>query len=166
MRWQSGEPISIVSARATLNRAGRSGLNTVNSTLSVQELQQRTGLFFDATGRPVMFDPALIAAVRANPENNPFLTNPTAGNVGNLQLTPVSGPSTFFLDMSLIKRTNISENVNIEFRAEAFNVLNHTAFDLRTNPNEQAQNINAGSFGQITTTSPPRIMQFGLKLNF
>ena len=48
------------------NRAGRSGLNTVNSTLSVQQLQDRTGLFFDATGRPVLFDPALISAVRAN----------------------------------------------------------------------------------------------------
>lgn len=172
MRWQSGEPIAIVSARGTLNRAGRSTLNTVNSTLSVQQLQDRTGLFFDATGRPVMFDPALIAAVRANaaapePGGNPFLTNPVAGFVGNLQLTPVSGPSTFFLDMSMIKRTNITENVNIEFRAEAFNVLNHTAFDLRSTPvNEQLQNINAGSFGQITTANPPRIMQFGLKLIF
>lgn len=166
MRWQSGEPIAIVSARSTLNRAGRSGLNTVNSTLSVQELQQRTGLFFDATGRPVLFDPALISAVRANanapePGGNPFLTNPTAGNVGSLQLTPVSGPSVFFLDMSMIKRTNITERVNVEFRAEAFNVLNHTAFDVG-----QTQSINAAGFGQITSTFAPRVMQFGLKLNF
>jgi hypothetical protein len=166
MRWQSGEPIAIVSARSTLNRAGRSGLNTVNSTLSVQQLQDRTGLFFDATGRPVLFDPALISAVRANanapePGGNPFLTNPTAGNVGSLQLTPVSGPSVFFLDMSMIKRTNITERVNIEFRAEAFNVLNHTAFDV-----SQTQSINAAGFGQITGSFAPRVMQFGLKLNF
>jgi len=135
VRWQSGEPIAIVSARGTLNRGGRSGLNTVNSTLSVQELQDRTGLFFDATGRPVLFNPALISAVRANasapePGGNPFLTNPLSGFVGGLQLTPVSGPSVFFLDMSMIKRTNITERVNVEFRAEAFNVLNHTAFDV------------------------------------
>ena len=163
MRWQSGEPIAIVSARATLNRAGRSGLNTVDSTLSVQDLQQRTGLFFDATGRPVMFDPAFIAAVRANPEpgGNAFLTNPRSGFVGGLQLTPVSGPSVFFLDMSMIKRTNITERVNVEFRAEAFNVLNHTAFDV-----SQTQNINSGAFGQITGAFAPRVMQFGLKLNF
>ncbi|MGZ5434664.1 MAG: outer membrane beta-barrel protein [Pyrinomonadaceae bacterium] len=174
MRWQSGEPISIISARATLNRGGRSGLNTVNSTLSVQELQDRTGLFFDATGRPVMFDPALIAAVRANaaapePGGNPFLTNPLSGSVGNLQLTPVSGPSVFFLDMSMIKRTNITERVNLEFRAEAFNVLNHTAFDLsppQLGNVTATQNINAGSFGQITSSFAPRVLQFGLKLNF
>ena len=163
MRWQSGEPIAIVSARATLNRAGRSTLNTVDSTLSVQELQQRTGLFYDATGRPVLFDPAFITAVRANPEpgGNAFLTNPRAGFVGGLQLTPVSGPSVFFLDMSMIKKTSITENVNIEFRAEAFNVLNHTAFDV-----SQTQNINSAAFGQITSTFDPRIMQFGLKLIF
>jgi hypothetical protein len=102
-----------------------------------------------------MFDPTL----------RPALSNPTAaGFVGALQLTPVSGPSVFFLDMSMIKRTNITERVNIEFRAEAFNVLNHTAFDITAT--QQAQSINAASFGQFTTTFAPRVMQFGLKLNF
>lgn len=165
-RWQSGEPISIVSARGTLNRAGRSGLNTVNSTLNVQQLQEQTGLYFDpATGRPRIFDPALIAAVRANPENNAFLTNPqTPGVVGGLQLTPVSGPSAFYLDMSVIKRTNITERINLEFRAEAFNVLNHTVFDLTVA--QQIQNINSATFGQFTSTAPPRILQFAAKLNF
>jgi hypothetical protein len=171
MRWQSGEPISIVSARATVNRAGRSGLNTVDSTLTVQQLQERTGLFFDANGSPVMFDPALIAAVRATgaaepdrPVSNAFLTNPRPGFFGNLQLTPVSGPSMFFLDMSLIKRTSITERVNVEFRAEAFNVLNHTNFDLTAA--QHNQNINAASFGRFTTTTPPRVLQFAAKLNF
>jgi hypothetical protein len=165
-RWQSGEPVSIVSARGTLNRAGRSGLNTVNSTLSNQALQEQTGLFFDpVSGRPRLFDPTLIAAVRANPEDNAFLANPrTPGQVGNLQLTPVSGPSAFYLDMSVIKRTNITERMNVEFRAEAFNVLNHTVFDLTAT--QQLQNINSATFGQFTTTAPPRILQFAAKFNF
>ncbi len=178
MRWQSGEPISIISARGTVNRAGRSTVNTVDSTLSVAELQERTGLFFDpATGRPRLFDPALIAAVRANPdETNAFLTNPRSGFFGNLQLTPVSGPSVFFFDASLIKRTNITERVNVEFRVEAFNVLNHTAFDVQAtdlqgggagNVNElRVQNINSTFFGQINSTFDPRIIQFAAKLNF
>jgi hypothetical protein len=168
MRWQSGEPISITSGRSTLNRAGRSGLNTVDSTLTIQQLQDRTGLFFDANGRPVLFDPALIAAVRApgatepgTSASNPFLTNPTAGRPGTLQLTPVSGPSVFFLDMSVIKRTNITENTNVEFRAEAFNVLNHTAFNVG-----QTQNINSSAFGQINDTFAPRVIQFAIKFNF
>ena len=169
LRYQSGEPVSIVSARGTVNRAGRSGLNTVDSTLTVQQLQERTGLFFDANGSPVLFDPALIAAVRATgaaePDrpgvSNGFLTNPRPGFFGNLQLTPVSGPTVFFFDASMIKRTNITERVNLEFRVEAFNVLNKTNFNIT-----QAQNINAAAFGRITATFDPRIMQFAAKLNF
>lgn len=161
-RWQSGEPISIVSARGTLNRRGRSGINTVNSSLSVGELQDHTGLFFDpTTGQPLLFDPALIAAVRANPNSNQFLTNPASGTVGGLQLTPISGPSRLDLDMSLIKRIRFSENTNLEFRAEAFNVLNHTNFDVG-----QSQSINSANFGRITGTFDPRILQFALKFNF
>ncbi|HWS90017.1 MAG TPA: TonB-dependent receptor [Pyrinomonadaceae bacterium] len=177
LRWQSGEPVSITSARGTVNRGGRSTVNTVNSTLSVAELQSRTGLYFDpTTGRPRLFDPTLIAAVRANPENNEFLTNPRAGFFGNLQLTPVSGPSVFFMDASLIKRTNITERVNMEFRVEAFNVLNHTAFDVRgtdtqtgaaLNVNEiLIHNINSTAFGQIDSTFAPRVIQFAAKFNF
>ncbi len=168
MRWQSGEPVSIVSARATVNRAGRSTLNSVDSTLTVQQLQERTGLFFDANGSPVLFDPALIAAVRATGAAEPdrtttngFLTNPRPGFFGNLQLTPVSGPSVLFFDASLIKRTSITERVNLEFRVEAFNVLNKTNFNIG-----QVQNINAAAFGRITSTFDPRIMQFAAKLNF
>ena len=169
MRYQSGEPVSIVSARGTVNRGGRSGLNTVDSTLTVQQLQQRTGLFFDANGSPVLFDPALIAAVRAADATEPdrpgvtngFLTNPRPGFFGNLQLTPVSGPKVFFFDASMIKRTNITERVNVEFRIEAFNVLNHTNFNIG-----QSQNINSAAFGRITSTFDPRIMQFAAKLNF
>jgi hypothetical protein len=165
-RWQSGEPISIVSARATVNRAGRSGSNTVISSLSNQEIQAHTGLFFDATGRPVMFDPAWITAIRANPDNNAYFTNPGLGQFGNLQLTPVSGPSAFFLDMSMIKRTNITERVNMELRIEAFNVLNHTVFNLRDSPDDHIQNINSSTFGNISSTFAPRVLQFAIKLNF
>lgn len=168
---QSGVPISIVSQRGTLNRTGRSVKNTVDSTLSVDDLRQRSGLFFDAQGRPVLFDPELIAAVRANPDNNAFLTNPRAGTVGSLQLTPVNGPSYFNLDMSLIKRTSITERVNIEFRAEAFNIFNHTNFRVvndrgQTTVNQQVQSINSANFGRITDTYSPRVLQFAAKFNF
>jgi carboxypeptidase family protein len=161
--WQSGEPLSITSGgRGTLNRRARSTVNTVNSTLSVADLQGRTGLFFNpVTGQPQLFDPALIAAVRANPNSNPFLTNPLPGTVGSLQLTPLSGPGRFNLDMSVIKRTRITENTNIEFRAEAFNVLNHTNFNIA-----QTASINSSSFGNVTATFDPRILQFALKFNF
>ncbi|MBK9314557.1 MAG: TonB-dependent receptor [Acidobacteria bacterium] len=159
LRWQSGEPISIVSARGTLNRAGRSTKNSVVTSLSVSDLQKRTGLFRDSQGRPLIFDPSLIGADgRANTQ---FFQNPTSGTLGTLQLTPVSGPGRFDLDVSLIKRTALTERANLEFRVEAFNLLNKTNFDVG-----QAQNINNTTFGRITTTFAPRVMQVAARINF
>ncbi len=159
IRWQSGEPISIVSARGTLNRTGRSGKNAANSTLSVSELQSKTGLFRDSQGRPILFDPSLIGADgRANTQ---LFQNPTSGTLGTLQLTPVSGPGRFDFDAGFIKRTGITERVNFEFRFEAFNLFNRTNFNVG-----QTQNINSTTFGRITSTFDPRVLQFAAKLNF
>jgi hypothetical protein len=164
LRLQSGEPISIVSQRGTLNRAGRSVKNTVNSTLSVSELQKRTGVYRTADGRVLMFDPGLLAPEGSNSDsfaNGQFFQNPAAGQLGLLQLTPVSGPWFFNADMSLIKRTAIKENLNIEFRADAFNIFNRTNFNVG-----QVQNINDSQFGVINAAFAPRVLQFALKLNF
>jgi len=152
MRYQSGEPISIVSARGTLNRAARSGSNTVNTDLTVQDIQSNTGLYFDpVTGQPRLFPVGF--------ETN--FSNPTVGTLGNLQLTPVSGPKVLFTDMSLIKRTYFTETINVELRLEAFNVLNRTNFNVG-----QTQNINSPTFGFLTSTFDPRILQFAAKFNF
>jgi hypothetical protein len=120
-----------------------------------------TGVFSNpAGGRPLFLDPQLIGPDgRANPA---FFQNPGAGTYGSLQLTPIDGPGYWNLDMGFIKRTNITERVNIEFRAEIFNVLNHTNFFI----SGETQDINSQSFGQLTGTFDPRILQFALKLNF
>lgn len=158
---RTGRPISIVSNRGTVNRQGRSARNTVFTSLSRSELQERTGLFFDpATGRPQFFAPELIGADgRANSQ---FLQNPAAGQYGTLQLTPVSGPGFWNVDLSLIKRTKLKESVNLEFRAEAFNAFNHTNFFVSAENND----INSTAFGRLTQTFDPRIMQLSLKLTF
>ncbi len=166
---QSGRPISIVSARGTLNRVGRSGINSVNTNLSTSELQNITGLFFHpTTGQPLMFDPAVVQALLNDTsplrDQNPFFANPQPGTVGSLQLTPVSGPGLWNLDMGFIKRTSITETVNLEFRAEAFNIFNKTNFFIGSTA--LTQNINSSTFGQITQTFDPRILQFAVKLNF
>jgi Carboxypeptidase regulatory-like domain len=169
---QSGRPISIVSARGTLNRVGRSPRNTVNTSMSIEQLREITGLFFHpSTGRPLLFSPEVVQAVRNDTsplrDANGFFSNPGPGTVGNLQLTPVSGPGLWNLDVGFIKRTPITETVNIEFRIEAFNAFNKTNFLLSTA--QLSQNINNPTtqpFGEITQTFDPRILQFALKLNF
>ncbi|MCI0337203.1 MAG: TonB-dependent receptor [Acidobacteria bacterium] len=166
---RTGRPISIIAGtgsataggRGTVNRLGRSARNTANTSLSIDDLKGMTGLFRDPTsGLPILFDPKLIGPDgRANPQ---FFQNPAAGNYGLLHLTPVSGPGIWNVDLGLIKRTQIRETVNLEFRAEAFNAFNHTNFFI----NGESQDINNTTFGRITQTFDPRILQFGLKLNF
>ncbi|MGH9938556.1 MAG: hypothetical protein ACREAM_20135, partial [Blastocatellia bacterium] len=160
---RTGRPISFTSNRGTVNRQAntRSARNTVITSLSRSELQDRTGLFFDpASGRPLFVDPSLIGADgRGNPQ---VLQNPDAGQLGTLQLTPVSGPGFWNVDLSLIKRTKIRETWDLEFRTEAFNAFNHTNFSVSNENND----INATTFGRLTTTFAPRILQFAMKLNF
>ena len=57
-------------------------------------------------------------------------------------------------------QNRITEKLNVQFRAECFNVFNHTNFG---NPNT---NLNSGNFGIITGASAAREIQFGLKLLF
>jgi hypothetical protein len=74
------------------------------------------------------------------------------------------GPSLQSWDMGLFKNFRISTDMNVQFRAEFFNVFNQVNFDI------PATAVNSGTFGRITRTDPsfgdPRIIQFGLKLVF
>lgn len=157
---RTGRPISFVSGRGTVNRGARSGNNTANSPLTLSELQSLTGLFHNpVTGLPTVFDPSLIGADgRANPA---FFTHPAAGTFGRLSLTPVNGPGYWNVDTALIKRTRFKENLNLELRFEAFNVFNHTNFSVGEN-----FDINSTSFGKISSTFDPRILQLAVKFNF
>ncbi|MGE0126638.1 MAG: TonB-dependent receptor [Blastocatellales bacterium] len=158
---RTGRPITFTTNRGTVNRAGRSAKNTAVTSLSREQLQKLSRLSYDpATGRPLFIDPSLIGPDgRANPQ---MFQNPNAGEFGTLQLTPVSGLGYWNVDLSLIKRTRIKESWDLEFRAEAFNAFNHTSFFVGAENND----INSTSFGRLTQTFDPRILQFALKLNF
>lgn len=75
------------------------------------------------------------------------------------------------LDMAAIKNFALPwESTRLQFRAEVFNLLNHTNF-LPPNVscgafNSQTGACTQGSFGTITNTLDPRLIQLGLKLNF
>ncbi len=75
----------------------------------------------------------------------------------------IEGPPTVRWDADLYKNTNLTERVSLQFRAEAFNVLNHTNFNtfrsLRFSPTSTL-------FGQIGSARDARVMQLALKLLF
>ncbi len=86
------------------------------------------------------------------------------GTFGTVGRGAFHGPHLFSWDMGFFKTFAFTEQVNLQFRAEMFNIFNQVNF---ANPNI---NVSGGGFGRITTTHPnagdPRIIQFGLKLNF
>ena len=167
-QFRTGRPISILAGdgstaspfRDTLNRSARSGNNTANTTLTLSELQGHIGLYFDPkTGLPLVIDPSLIGS--DGRANTAFFTNPVAGDVGHLSLTPVDGPGYWNVDTALIKRIRFKERLGVELRLEAFNVFNHTNFSVPS-----ALDINSPDFGKINSTFDQRILQLAWKFTF
>jgi len=82
-------------------------------------------------------------------------------NFGNAGRNTVLGPRGFYWDFSTHKDFRIREAQELQFRWEAFNVLNHPAWGL---PNTSLSSTN---FGRITSTNGSmRQMQFALKYVF
>ena len=90
------------------------------------------------------------------------------GTLGNLGRNTVRGPHYADLDFSVTKETKISERINTQFRAEFFNILNHTNLGLpAATLFVNTGGTPTGSAGQITTiVGTPRQIQFALKIIF
>ena len=179
--WQytSGTPFSIFSGRGTFNRSARSVVNTVNTSLNKDQLDQVTGFFMTGNG-PYFISPSVIgpdgrgvAADGAAPftaqqalipgtggPGGQVFFNPDPGTIGTLQRRYFSGPWDFGWDMSLSKMVRIKERHSIQLRMETFNTFNHPAFYVG---NESANGgggsgssptrftVNNTTFGRITS---------------
>jgi hypothetical protein len=76
-------------------------------------------------------------------------------------LSNVRGPGTHDIDFSLFKNFQATDRVKVEFRAEAFNLLNQVVFG---SPN---LTLSSGQFGVITSqNNTPRQIQLALKAVF
>jgi len=80
--------------------------------------------------------------------------------LGNSSRNPVRGPHYRNADIAIIRRFPFGETRNVEFRTEIFNLTN--------TPPLGAPNVVVGApgYGSITSAGDPRVLQFGLKLNF
>jgi hypothetical protein len=91
---------------------------------------------------------------------------------GNSGRNVLIGPGTSNLDFSLFKNNHImriSENFNVQFRAEFFNILNHANFAVPVTPDHtdifNSTGAPTGVAGLLTsTTTDARQIQFALKL--
>lgn len=173
----SGVPISIRDPRGTLNRAGRSGLQTGTSSLTYAQIKALTGIFIQPNGTIYFIDPSILApngsVTNGNVEATPGASFPgqvffTAqpGQTGNLGRNFLTGPKYYNIDAGLIKNTRFGERINVQIRAEAFNLLNNTNFFIGEGSN--IFNVSSTTFGVISpgSTYSPRIMQFAFRFEF
>jgi hypothetical protein len=101
--------------------------------------------------------------------NSKAFRMPTPGTFGNVSRGSIRGPGLVNFDTSLFKKFRISERLNLQFRAEAFNLFNHSNFFY---PNSVVFVGNSAKYsysdtaGQITAAAISRQLQFALKLMF
>jgi hypothetical protein len=146
--WQSGVPLTITAnsgqspTGATVNRANRTGSGTISNPTPA--------VWFDTSAYQ-------LPAFNASSASRPTRQFGTAG-VGT-----VYGPHFFTYDMTLHKTFAIREHYKLQFRAEAYNPLNHP--DLG-NPDTE---VTSGTFGVVRASNAsynPRSIQFGARLDF
>jgi hypothetical protein len=138
---QSGNPVNIV-----INNVAFTGTNN--------------------TVRPDVTGPVeILGTVNRWFDISPFVV--PVGRFGNLGRNVVIGPGFNNTDISLIKRTKLTESQLIEFRWEVFDVFNHANFG------QPGRVVGTQAFGQIVNTRFPtgdsgssRQMQFALKYKF
>jgi hypothetical protein len=95
------------------------------------------------------------------------------GFLGNIKRNSVSGPGTVGADISITKNTKVTEKLDVQFRAEMFNFINHLNPGA-ANPfsgfvlgaiNQPGGGDGRTQYSQSPTVTPRQI-QFALKLQF
>jgi hypothetical protein len=100
-------------------------------------------------------------------------TGPAVGSWGTLGHDALRGPGRDSWNLALHKIFTFTEHSNFEFRAEAFNVWNHTQWKadvqnggIGSNCGWSSGACTGGNFGTITSAWDPRVIQLAGKLSF
>ncbi|MFN0108782.1 MAG: carboxypeptidase regulatory-like domain-containing protein [Blastocatellia bacterium] len=170
----SGSPIGLGSGVSTFNQ------NTDNTPVLVGDFAPNFGkaqkvangvVYFD--GLKQVTDPSIAGVTTSqglqgrstllavtDASGKVLLINPVPGQIGTMSQLYLYGPGSFRLDINLIKRVRIHEDINFEFRVDAIDVLNTPQWG---NPNTD---INSVNFGRITGAGGNRIVVLTGKINF
>lgn len=92
--------------------------------------------------------------------NRAAFTAPAPGYFGNAGTGIIRGPGLINFDMTLYKDFAITEKQKLQFRAEFFNVFNHTNFTTVSTA------YGSAAFGQVTAAADPRIAELVLRYQF
>lgn len=157
-RIASGLPINVTQP------SGQSVAGNLVTTSSVPQRPNLVGNPYAHNGKQYL-NPAAFAV-------------PAPGTYGNLGYDAIKGPLFNNWDAALQKNVAIHEQIGLEFRAEMFNVPNHMSFfavsgglgAAQSNgtyaPNYNSNGKFNNAFGQVTSATDPRTMEFVLRVHF
>jgi hypothetical protein len=93
--------------------------------------------------------------------NTTCFVAPANGELGNASRVPATGPDFVNTDFSVIKQFPLPREMGLNFRAEFFNLFNHSQFGSPVN------DVSSPGFGFVqSTVNNPRLIQLALKLSF
>ena len=141
----SGTPFTVTASGSSLNMPGNlQTADLLNPDVQTLGFVGDDGTFFDTTA----------------------FARPTGVRFGNVGRNIMRGPGTVNTDLSIYRTFKVTEKLNVQFRAESFNLSNTPHF---SNPNG---NANSSNFGRILSTSSSSAMgrsrefRFGLRIGF
>jgi hypothetical protein len=135
----SGTPINFTASAATLGAPGNTQYPNASGEPEV---------FGDVGPGQKYFDTSVFSA-------------PAQDTWGNLTRNgSIRGPGFWNLDASLVKRLTFGQRVNVELRADAFNLTNTPHFN---NPNGS---FGSATFGEINSSFGQRLVRFGARILF
>ena len=169
--WQTGTPFSVYNGAGNADNAGLGNGVTANAGAG----QSYADVISNPHQDVPRFDPASgFGPFIANPD---AFISPVGLTLGSTVRNFLRNPGHWNMDMAVYKHFPINERMNFEFRAEFFNIFNHTewgplAGDQGGAAGSAGFSSNTGTFSpgsnflQTGTTYSPRIIQLGLKFIF
>ncbi len=176
---QSGTPFSVVNGASSDGTSVLDNAGVANGT--------GAGSYPDVLGNahgPAPFGSTNSQSIGPALLNPGAFVAPTGLTFGNAGRNYLNNPSRLNFDVALLKHFKVTEGSSLEFRAEVFNVFNHTQFIIydpdRGNQANNTVNCYGGqdysagdasclkgsAFLHPIEAHRPRTVQFGLKLSF
>ncbi|MBW4028741.1 MAG: TonB-dependent receptor plug domain-containing protein [Acidobacteria bacterium] len=110
--------------------------------------------------RPNIVSPIHLLKTKAEWFDTSSFAAPANGFYGNASPGSIRGPREISFNIAGYKTFPIYGRLNLQFRAEAFNFLNHPNFgDVDTN-------LGSGTYGRVTTSLDPRELEFSARILF
>jgi hypothetical protein len=164
--WQSGKPFTI------LNGGGNNDNTTFVDPVTGKTVTEAYGNRAVPNNGGGRDRPNQVADPRGNRSLHQFFNTaafgpqPT-GTIGSTPRNSLFGPNYRHVDLSLFKDLAVTERVNLQFRAESYNISNTPSYIIPLGSgNAQLGNP---AFGTVTNFDPnynPRLYQFALKAQF